>query len=59
MVYSNIQWPVTQKGGELAGCSHYLKASVETNCFFFDTTNESQLYPLLSNVKHLGVYSES
>jgi hypothetical protein len=60
--YLKFKYPLalnTRKLFELAGCSRYLKTSVKTNCFFFATTNENQLYQMLSHVKHLGVYKKS
>lgn len=49
----------TRKLFELANCTEYLKDSVKSNCFFFATTTEKELYQMLSHVKDLSVYKKS
>ncbi|WP_158730422.1 MULTISPECIES: hypothetical protein [unclassified Flavobacterium] len=49
----------TRKLFQLANCTEYLENSVKTNHFFFATTKETELYKLLSHLKHLKVYSRS
>jgi|TARA_R100000479_G_scaffold130736_1_gene68775 uracil-DNA glycosylase len=50
----------TRKLFELAGLTNDdLKNSVKSNCFFFATKNEKELYQFLSHLKPTGVYTKS
>lgn len=49
----------TRKLFEMANCTEYLKKAVKSNCFFFATTNEKELYQMVSHIKHLDVYKKS
>jgi hypothetical protein len=50
----------TQKLFELSGLGkEELKSTVKTNCFFFATKNQKELYKMLSHLKSKDVYSKS
>lgn len=50
----------TQKLFELSGLSkEELKGTVKTNCFFFASKNQKELYQMLSHLKSKDVYSKS
>jgi hypothetical protein len=58
----HVMYPLainTRKLFELAKCKEYLQNAVKSNCFFFATAKEDELYQMISHVKHLGVYAKS
>lgn len=60
--YDCYKYPLarnTKKLYELAGCSEYLANSVKSNCFFFATNTEKELYQMLSYLKEFKLYKKS
>ncbi len=49
----------TRKLFELAECSNYLEDTVKTNCFFWATPNEDNLYTMLGKLKDYNLYKMS
>ncbi|CAN5134224.1 hypothetical protein BH09BAC6_BH09BAC6_31940 [soil metagenome] len=49
----------TRKLFKKAKCEQYLQTAVKSNCFFFATRKETELYQMISHIKHLGVYSKA
>jgi hypothetical protein len=60
--YKDFRYPLAVSTRNLfrkAGCQEHLAAAVKSNCFFFATSTEKELYQMLSHGRVLKIYQKS